>query len=105
MERRKAIVFDTYEEIGALDWCVRDGFLPQLPERVVVVIAGRFSLQEWWRDHDALRELIRPVPLGGVDLQQTREYLAHYGIADEDLAKQSWELTAGHPHALSLAAE
>jgi len=104
MERRIAIVFDTYEEIGALDRWVRDVFLPQLPERVVVVIAGRFSLQEWWRDHDAWRELIRPVPLGGFDLQQTREYLAHYGIADEVLAKQSWEFTAGHPLALSLAA-
>src|SRR3569623_1592976 len=55
-------------------------------------------------DHDAWRELIRPVPLGGFELQQTREYLAHYGIADEVLAKQSWEFTAGHPLALSLAA-
>ncbi len=103
-ERRIAIVFDTYEDIGALDGWLRDVFLPQLPERAVVVIAGRFSLHEWWRDHDAWCELIRPIPLDSFDLEHTREFLAHHGVTDPGLTAQALEFTGGHPLALSLAA-
>ena len=103
-QRPIAIVFDTYEDIGVLDRWLRDVFLPQLPERAVVVIAGRFSLQEWWRDHDAWCELIRPIPLDGFNQEQTREFLAHHGVTDPDLAAQALEFTGGHPLALSLAA-
>ena len=103
-ERRIVIAFDTYEDIGGLDRWLRDVFLPQLPEGVIVVIAGRFSLQDCWRDHDAWRELIRPIPLAPFDLEQTREYLACYGVSDEALVRPTWAFTGGHPLALSLAA-
>lgn len=102
-ERRIVIVFDTYEEIGALDRWLRDTFLPQLADGVAVVIAGRFSLHESWRDHEAWCELVRPIPLGSFDLELTRSYLAHHGVTDDALVRQTWEFTGGHPLALSLA--
>ncbi len=45
-QRPVVVVFDTYEDIGPLDRWLREAFLPQLPERAVVVIAGRYALQE-----------------------------------------------------------
>ena len=41
---RHVILVDTYELLAPLDSWLRDVFLPQLPERVLVVLASRIGL-------------------------------------------------------------
>lgn len=98
------LVFDTYEDIGALDRWLREAFLVRLPERALVVMAGRFPLQGLWRESPAWRQLVCSLPLAPFDLHLTRQYLALHNIADESLVQAAWTSTRGHPLALSLAA-
>ncbi|MCL5046507.1 MAG: ATP-binding protein, partial [Actinobacteria bacterium] len=103
-ERRLVLALDTYEEMGDLDRWLRERFLPGLPSRVLVVIAGRLPLQGAWRASPAWRQLIHPLPLEGFDLPLTRQYLERCGIQDEAVVRDTWAFTLGHPLALSLAA-
>ncbi|MHB9145020.1 MAG: AAA family ATPase [Symbiobacteriia bacterium] len=102
--RPVVLAFDTYEEIGALDRWLREAFLARLPQRAVVIIAGRYPLRGLWRESPAWRQLVRPMPLAPFDLALTRRYLALHGVPDEALVRAAWDFTGGNPLALSLAA-
>ena len=45
---RPLVAIDTYERMSALDGYLRRGLLPSLPERTVVVIAGRNPPDPGW---------------------------------------------------------
>ncbi len=99
-----AIAFDSYEAVGPADRWLREVLLPSLPERVVIVVAGRIALPRLWRDRAGWRPLIRAIPLAPFDRPTTRRYLGLHGIDDRDLSERAWEVTQGHPLALSLLA-
>lgn len=103
-EQPAAITIDSFECLGDLeDWVIYD-FLPRLPARFLVVIAGRHSLQGTWRTSPEWRPLIKYLPLGNFDLSLTREYLHRHKIADEAVIGEVWTYTQGNPLAVSLAA-
>lgn len=98
------IVFDTFDEAGELGRWLRESFLPHLPQRSLIVVASRYSLDTRWRDFNAWQQLIHSLPLTSFDLPGTRQYLRLHGVNDDSLVQQAWRYTEGHPLALSLAA-
>lgn len=102
--RPVAVLLDSYEELVTLDRWLRAEFLARLPERAVVVIAGRHPLAELWRDSPAWRQLVHALPLAPFGLDLTRRYLSLHGVEDETLVRAAWESTHGLPLAIALAA-
>src|SRR3712207_3068374 len=63
-EARRHVVFvDTYETLAPLDGWLRDVFLPQLPDDVLVVLAGRNPPPTAWRTDPAWQTVVRTLPL------------------------------------------
>jgi hypothetical protein len=46
--QHQVILIDTYEKLAPLGTCLREQFLPQLSEQVLVVIAGRHPPPMAW---------------------------------------------------------
>lgn len=102
--RRRVIFVDTYEELKALDDWVRVSFLPQLPENVILVLAGRDPPSPRWRVDPGLQSLMRSVPLRNLNPDESRDYLGLRLVP----AKQFdpvLRFTHGHPLALALVAD
>lgn len=84
-ERRVALLFDTYERTSpALDGWLRDtldGRHGDLPENLIVVIAGQYML-----NHNAwanLLDTVAPLPLDPFAEEEARDYLTGKGITNE----------------------
>lgn len=103
-KRSIVLLLDGYEEAGSLDHWLRSTFLPELPSRVLVVIAGRYSLEGPWRHSPAWRRLIVRLPLAALTYEDIREYLRHGGTEDEAVIDAVWLRTLGYPLAMSLLA-
>lgn len=98
------LVVDTYEQLSALDGWVRESLLPRLPERAVVVLAGREPPMPEWRADPAWGELLRVVALRDLSVEDARDLLGARSVEpshhDRVLA-----VARGHPLALVLVAE
>lgn len=97
------LLLDTYELLSPLDGWLREEFLPQLPERVIVVIAGRQPPPVAWRA-GGWAELTRIISLRNLRPDESAAYLRAQGVAEEE-AERVLTMTYGHPLALSLAAD
>ncbi|HEX5692492.1 MAG TPA: ATP-binding protein, partial [Roseiflexaceae bacterium] len=98
------LLIDTYETAAALDSWLRDTFLPQLPARSLVVIAGRNSPAPAWRTDLDWSELTRFVALRNLQPHESLALLAARGVA-ETHQSEALAFTHGHPLALSLVAD
>lgn len=98
---RAALLLDTYESAAGLDDWIRDEFLPQVGEQMLVVIAGREPPGSAWLADPGWRELLRVVSLRNLAPDDSRALLQASGV-DEALHERALELTHGHPLALSL---
>jgi energy-coupling factor transporter ATP-binding protein EcfA2 len=98
------ILIDTYERIAAIDAWLREEFLPQLPARCLVVLAGRTHPAPEWRTDIAWAGLTRRLPLSNLEPQAAEAYLAARGVS-ADRRATGLEFTHGHPLALSLVAD
>lgn len=98
------LLVDTYEQLAPLDGWLRESLLPRLPERAVVVLAGRDPPRPEWRADPAWGELLRVVALRDLDVEDARTLLDARRVksAHHD---QVLELTRGYPLALVLVAE
>ncbi len=96
------LALDSYEETGSLDKWLRGTFIPRLPDKCLIIIAGRFPLINLWRESPAWRQIIKPLPLAPFDVDLTRQYLALHGLTDDRAVRAAWESTRGHPLTLSL---
>jgi len=101
---RHIILIDTYELLAPLDGWLREVFLPQLPENVLVVLAGRNPPSPDWRADPGWQTLVRVLPLRNLSPDESRQYLALRGVPD-DQRQAVLSFTHGHPLALSLVAE
>jgi hypothetical protein len=97
------LLLDTYELLSPLDGWLREEFLPQLPERALVVIAGRQPPAAAWRI-GGWAELTRIISLRNLRPDESAAYLRGQGVS-EDEAERVLGMTYGHPLALSLAAD
>lgn len=101
---RCVIFIDTYEKLSPLDGWLREVFLPQLPEKVLLVIAGREPLSPGWRTDPGWNALVRMLPLRNLSPEESRAYLNERHVSPEQ-HQAVLDFTRGHPLALSLVAD
>lgn len=101
---RHVLLIDTYESLGALDTWIRDVLLPQLPDTLTVVLAGRNAPSVEWRGDPGWQTLIRPIALRNLTPEESRAFLASREIPPADVPA-ILDFTHGHPLALSLVAD
>ena len=103
-DERAVLLVDAYETIDALDGWLRTQFLPDLPEHVIVVLAGRTEPDAAWRADSGWGALVETMPLRNLDGESGRALLERRGVpADQHEAILNF--THGHPLALSLVAD
>jgi hypothetical protein len=97
-------LIDTYETLASLDAWLRESFLPQLPGRSLVVLAGRNPPAPAWRTDLDWASLTHDLALGNLRPEESQTYLATRGIPEEHHA-EVLTFTRGHPLALALVAD
>jgi len=99
---RAVLLVDTYESLTPIDGWLRDEFLPRLPDRVLVVVAGRQPPAAAWRTDPGWRDLVRVIALSNLDAGEATGYLRTMGVPAW-LHRDLVDVTHGHPLALALA--
>src|SRR5215216_1283567 len=102
--QRTVILIDTYEALTPLDGWLRTSFLPQLPDTVLTVLAGRYSPDAAWQGDSGWQDLVRVISLRNLSQEESRAFLNKRGLP-ADHQPGILEFTHGHPLALSLVAE
>ncbi len=100
---RPLVLIDTYERMSALDGYLRRGLLPSLPERAVIIIAGRKPPDPGWFS-GGWEGVATELALGSLDRDEALSLLASRGLSD-DRAGAVVEWAGGSPLALALAAD
>lgn len=102
--QRTVILIDTYEALTPLDGWLRTTFLPQLPDTVLTVLAGRNPPDAAWQGDAGWQDLVRVISLRNLSQEESRAFLNKRGLP-ADHQQNILEFTHGHPLALSLVAE
>jgi hypothetical protein len=102
--QRRVVMVDTYELLTPLDSWLREEFLPQLSDEVLVVLASRQPPAPAWRMDPGWQDLVHPLPLRNLRPNEGRAYLSLRSIPAGQHAAVL-DFTHGHPLALSLVAE
>src|SRR6266508_418762 len=102
--QRTVILIDTYEVFTPLDGWLRTTFLPQLPDTVLTVLAGRNAPDAAWQGDSGWQDLVRVISLRNLSQEEGRAFLSKRGLPS-DHQQGILEFTHGHPLALSLVAE
>jgi AAA ATPase domain len=100
---RPLVLIDSYERMTALDGYLRRGLLPSLPDRTVVVIAGRGAPHAAWFA-GGWEGVTTELKLGALDADEALTLLAVHGL-DDERAPAVVEWADGSPLALALAAD
>jgi hypothetical protein len=103
-DARRILLLDTWEHLAGLDAWLREVFLPQLSEHVLVVLADRRPPSAGWRADPGWQALGRTLPLRNLSPAESRVYLALRSVPT-DQHPSVLDFTRGHPLALSLVAE
>jgi hypothetical protein len=103
-EERPLIVFDGYERMSALGGYLRRSVLPSLPERAIVVVAGRGQPEASW-SAGGWETVVRELELGGLSREESMELLRLAGVEDRRRVRDAVLWSGGSPLALALAAE
>jgi hypothetical protein len=101
---RFVLLVDTYEALAALDDWLREEYLPQLPENVLTVLAGRSAPSHGWRGDPGWQSLMQVIALRNLAPDDSVTYLSHRRVPPDQHA-MVLNFTHGHPLALSLVAD
>ncbi|MBE2243710.1 MAG: ATP-binding protein [Burkholderiaceae bacterium] len=101
---RRLLLIDTFERIANLEHWLREIFLPELPDRTVVVLAGRAEPDAAWITDPLWREGARVIALENLTPAECEQLLAARGIARQHHGP-AVRLSYGHPLALTLLAD
>ncbi|MCX7860128.1 ATP-binding protein [Chloroflexus sp.] len=100
---RQVLLIDTLDRLAPIEHWLRDVFLPQLTEQVLVVLTSRHPPNVTWRSDPGWQQLMRSVPLHNLSSDEATTYLTQRNIPIED-HPAILRFTHGHPLALSLIA-
>ncbi len=103
-KQRMVLLVDTYELLCPLENWLREDFLPQVPENMLIAFAGRESPAKEWLSDPGWQTLLRVVSLRNLAPDEGREYLKRRNIPDAQI-HAVLDFTHGHPLALSLVAD
>ncbi|ADB51313.1 ATP-binding protein [Conexibacter woesei] len=98
------VLIDTYEQMTALDGYLRGSVVPALPERALVVIAGREAPGRGWLE-GGWESVAVQLELSGLSVEEAQELLALQGVHDERQARELVRWAQGSPLALALAGD
>ncbi len=98
------VLIDTYEALHALDGWLRESFLPHLPARTLVVLAGRNVPALAWRTDVAWAPLARIIELGNLSTEDSADLLQARGL-ERPAQAEALAFAHGHPLALALVAD
>jgi hypothetical protein len=101
---RTVVLLDTFENLTALEGWLRDEFLPELPENVLVVLAGREPPAPAWHTDPGWQTLLRVISLRNLSPEEGREYLQRRNLPEAQI-RSILDFTHSHPLALSLVAD
>lgn len=96
------IAIDGYESLGLLDSWLRRVFVPALPERVRLALAGRLAPARQWTEAAEWRRVFSPMTVPPLGEPAALELLAAAGLHGERAAAVA-AIAFGHPLALTLA--
>lgn len=102
---RHVVLIDTYETFATLDEWLRQVFLPQLGENILVVLGGRHSPGSAWRADPGWQALIHLLSLRNLSPEESRIYLQMRREVPLVQHQAILNFTHGHPLALSLVAD
>jgi hypothetical protein len=100
-DQRHVLLIDTYENLAPLDRWLRQIFLPQLPDNVLVTLAGRELPALAWRTDPGWQTLVHFLPLRNLMAEESLSYLLNHQVPSEQ-HPSILDFTHGHPLALSL---
>jgi hypothetical protein len=101
---RSVVLLDTCETLAPLDGWFRETFLPQMPARTLVVMAGRNAPAPGWRTDGGWGGLFRVISLRNLLPDESRALLRSRGVPEAQ-HPAALAFTHGHPLALSLVAD
>lgn len=101
---RRVILIDNYERLRTLDRWLRQSLLPQLPDKTLVVIAGRRPPSIPWRTDPGWQPLVRTISLRNLPPDEVQNYLNVRQVSQTQY-KTVLNFTHGYPLALSLMAD
>ena len=84
---RTVLALDTYERFSLLDTWLRQVFLPEMPESVFTVIAGRDSPGAAWLAAPGWSGLVHELRLGPLSQSESIELLRRRGVTELDAAR------------------
>jgi len=102
--KRFVLLIDTYETLLPLDTWLRTSFLPELPENMLTVLAGRHPPASAWLSDPGWQMFVRIIPLRNLNPDESRMLLGKLGLPTDQL-QGVFDFTHGHPLALSLVAD
>ena len=103
-KHRTVLLMDTYELLCPLENWLREDFLPELPENMLVAFAGREAPAKEWLSDAGWQTLLRVVSLRNLAPEEGREYLKRRNLPETQI-RAVLDFTHGHPLALSLVAD
>ncbi|WP_346157090.1 BTAD domain-containing putative transcriptional regulator [Nonomuraea recticatena] len=98
------LLIDSFEELGDLEPWLRDEYLRKLPGNAIIVVAGRTGPSAAWLTDPAWSGTIVIRHLEALTVQESTALVEARGV-DPGLQRSIVDFAAGHPFALSLAAE
>jgi hypothetical protein len=98
------LTLDSFDAIAPLEPWLRQTFLPQLPARGVVMIAGRQPPSSEWVADAAVGPIFRALPLRNLSPADSRMLLSDKRVPSEQ-HEAVLRFTHGHPLALVLVAD
>jgi len=101
---RFLLLIDTTELLTPLDGWLHDNFLPQLPDNMLVIIAGRYPPSLRWRTDPGWQQLMHVLPLHNLTQEESRALLMRRQVPARE-HEAVLRFTHGHPLALSLVAD
>ncbi|HRF46514.1 MAG TPA: ATP-binding protein [Anaerolineales bacterium] len=104
LQGRHVLLIDGYDRLEPIDTWLRESFLPELPEAVLIAAAGQGPLSPAWRADPGWQALTRVIPLRNLSPEEGRIFLTNQGLPEAQWPTVL-EFTHGHPLALSLVAD
>jgi hypothetical protein len=104
LETKFVLFVDTYELIAPIDDWLRTVFLPQMPDNVLTVLAGRRQPSPNWLGDTGWQKLMKVIQLRNLTPAQSREFLEKRSVPVSEVEK-ILDFTHGHPLALSVVAD
>ncbi|MGP3963185.1 BTAD domain-containing putative transcriptional regulator [Nonomuraea sp. 3N208] len=98
------LLIDSFEELGHLEPWLRDEYLRKLPGNAIIVVAGRTGPSAAWLTDPVWSGTIVIRHLEALTVRESTALVEARGV-DPGLRRSIVDFAAGHPFALSLAAE